>query len=115
LVELIVALGHPDGLRPIQALMEEGLLYPDLADDVSRLKDFDHWLGIAGGQGLPVFAHPSVTARTLGEDLGLPELRSPHAPSSPVHEADGLEWFLRLAVLWQRVAAGPLRRTPTGG
>jgi hypothetical protein len=30
-------------------------------------------------------------------------------------EADGLEWLLRLAVLWQQVAAGPLRRTQQGG
>jgi hypothetical protein len=28
-----------------------------------------------------------------------------------VQEADGLEWLLRLAVLWQQVAASPLRRT----
>ena len=30
-------------------------------------------------------------------------------------ESDGLEWLLRLAVLWQQVAALPLRRTMQGG
>ena len=35
-------------------------------------------------------------------------------PTSSFQEADGLEWLLRLAVLWQQVAAAPLRRTQQG-
>src|SRR5438046_9587 len=42
-----------------------------------------------------------------------PTVASRTAPSPPA-EADGLAWSLRLAVLCQRVAAGPLRRTQTG-
>src|SRR5262245_14714430 len=30
LVELLVALGQPDGLQPVLALLQAGLLYPDL-------------------------------------------------------------------------------------
>src|SRR5207302_4538431 len=60
-----------------------------------------------------VFAHPLVAARALGEDLGLPSL-AVEAAAGPELEADGLEWPLRLAVLWQQVAAAPLRRTQGG-
>src|SRR5262249_18341826 len=98
-----------------------------------RLKSFEQWLGQAGATGLSVFAHPAVMARAVGEDLGLPDLsaghdekRNAHPPArtthhSPLtthhshhHEADGLDWPLRLAALWQLVAAGPLRRTQQG-
>ena len=34
--------------------------------------------------------------------------------SVPAQEADGLEWPLRLSVLWQQVATTPLRRTQQG-
>jgi hypothetical protein len=43
----------------------------------------------------------------------------PHSEPFPtphsVQEADGLEWLLRLAVLWQQVSTAPLRRTQQGG
>ena len=35
-------------------------------------------------------------------------------PPSSFQEADGLEWLLRMAVLWQQAAAAPLRRTQQG-
>jgi len=115
LVEMVIALGHPDGVPPILALLETGLLYPYLSDDVKRLKSFEQWLGHAIATGFRVFAPPEVTARAIGEDFALPELPVAAAlPLSPVHEGDGLEWPLRLAVLWQQVAAGPLRRTQQG-
>jgi hypothetical protein len=44
----------------------------------------------------------------------LPELPVIAEPLGHIHEADGLEWPLRLAVLWQMVTAGPLRRTQGG-
>ncbi len=53
--------------------------------------------------------------RTLELDSTLPQC--PGALSldglgrDRIHEADGLEWPLRLAVLWQQVAGAPLRRT----
>ncbi len=116
LVELTLALGQPDGLKPIFSLLEAGLLFPVLPGAMpAKLKSFEQWVGMAGSVGLSVFAHPAVAARALGEDLGLPELRSATAPAAgPVHEADGLEWPLRLSALWQQVKAGPLRRTQGG-
>src|SRR5205814_8506249 len=81
----------------------------------------------------PVYAHPAVLDRALAfvpppplphgakeaerreERLALPEC--PGAVvlrDATVQEADGLEWLLRLGVLWQQVAAAPLRRTQQG-
>src|SRR6185312_9633174 len=70
----------------------------------------------------------------IGEDFGLPDLSQSErtagvgglveTPTSrltsavrpaSIREADGLEWLLRLAVLWQQVAGAPLRRTQQGG
>jgi hypothetical protein len=124
LVFLIMALGDADGLPPILALLEAGLLYPYLAEGPKRLKSFEQWLGQAGTTGLHVFAHPAVTARALGEDLALPDLSvapvaehnstTNHASLTTHQEADGLDWLLRLAALWQLLAGGPLRRTQQG-
>jgi len=112
LLEMLVALGDAVDVRPVLALLESGLLYPDLPDSIPRLKSFEQWLGLGGVNGLAVFAHPHVTARALGEDLGLPDLSRSH--DAPPQEADGLEWPLRLAVVWQQVAGAPLRRTQQG-
>lgn len=128
LIEMLVALGHADGLPPLLALLESGLLYPVLPEGVKRLKSFEQWLGLAGSVGLTVFAHPQITSRAVGADLGLPDLSSGNpsahfekpglgshfSPLTTHHQADGLEWLLRLAILWQQVSAAPLRRTQQG-
>jgi hypothetical protein len=114
LLELLAALGHAEGARPILALCEDGLLFPDFSDGLPPVGDFEQWLGQASPAGLKVCAHPDVTARTLGEDLGLPELPTISTVTG-VQDADGLEWLLRLAVLWQQVTADPLRLTQQGG
>jgi hypothetical protein len=101
---------------------------------LGRLRTFEQWLGQAGTTGLYVFTLPLIASRVIGEDLGLPDLQADEEPtpkeeatgslsgpsfglppSSMVHEADGLEWLLRLGVLWQQVAQAPLRRTQQGG
>ncbi len=129
LVELLIALGHADGVKPLFTLLETGLLYPlvtPLNPAVNgqepigtRLKTFEQWLGFATSSGLTVFTLPLIAARALGENLGLPDL-SPGETGGPLlaplhtHDADGLEWPLRLGVLWQQVASAPLRRTIQG-
>lgn len=46
LVELLMALGHAEGLPTVLKLFEQGLLYPDLpAVKVPRLKSFEQWVG----------------------------------------------------------------------
>jgi hypothetical protein len=144
LVELTIALGHGDGLQPVLELLEAGMLYPSLmrrpseeassSNGVSgkKLKSFEQWMAAPGPVGLVVFAPPAIATRALSEDLGLPDLsenertagesrlveasisRLTPAVHPSFREADGLEWLLRLAVLWQQVAAAPLRRTLQG-
>jgi hypothetical protein len=123
LVELAATLGHDDGLAPVLALLEGGLLMPELvpfppqpeqrpAKTGGGLLGFDTWVAL----GTPiVIAPPLVLQRALHEDMGLPGCPGASEPSSgPGSEADGLEWPLRLAVLWQQVLGGPLRRTQQG-
>jgi hypothetical protein len=145
LIEMLMALGQPDGLKPLFALFEHGLLFPKIANlattsptNGSKLRSFEQWLALANG-GLQVFTHPQIAARAVGEPLGLPDLSAPDSsparneeseqgekdglalklpdlrPRGTPHEADGLEWLLRLAVLWQQVTASPIRRTQQGG
>src|SRR5262249_46459483 len=61
-----------------------------------------------------VFTHPAIAARAIGEDLALPECPSRSLPSAQPLEADGLEWSLRMSVVWQRLAATSLRQTQQG-
>jgi hypothetical protein len=122
LIEMLATLGHTDGLASVQGLAEAGLLYPqlfplnsDAADNgplngKNRLRIFDHWLSL--GPRPIVYAHPAVLERARADKLELPECPGAvTVPDARPQESDGLEWLLRLAVLWQQVAAGPLRRT----
>ncbi len=118
-VELAMALGHEDGLAPVLDLLEAGLLYPVMpgaASSTTRLASFDHWLGVAGSAGLSVFSPPQIAARAVGAELPLEldDSTISKLSGSPL-ESDGLEWLLRLGVLWQRAAEAPLRRTQQGG
>lgn len=115
LLELLAAAGHAEGPRPVMTLLEAGLLYPELPDDLRRLKSFEQWLGKAAGTHFTVATHPLVAARAVGTDLGLrPQLPTVSDPQSPVQEADGLDGPLRLAAVWQQAAAAPLRRKQQG-
>ncbi|HZZ79575.1 MAG TPA: hypothetical protein VFE62_13725, partial [Gemmataceae bacterium] len=121
LVEILVALGHADGLAPLMMLLESGLLLPELfllgsdpdqEKGRGRFRHIEAWL--ARAEPMPiVLAAPAVTNRAK-EDLGItcPEVEVP--AKATVHEADGLDWPLRLAVLWQQVLGAPLRRTQQG-
>lgn len=123
LVELVMALGHDDGLQPLRDLVNAGLLYPtsplivaSQEAPIPRLRGFDQWLAGGQAEALLLFAYPLVAARAIGEDLGLPDLSDSESkpPSAPM-EADGLEFPLRLAILWQQVLGLPLRQTQQGG
>ncbi|HEV3144445.1 MAG TPA: hypothetical protein VGZ47_11210 [Gemmataceae bacterium] len=114
LLSMLAALGHAEGLVPIQTLFEEGLLYPIRKQNGKSLVSFRQWLASGNTESWQVFAPPQLTQRALGEDLGLPELPAVAQARSEVREADGLEWPLRLAVVWQQVAETPLRQTLQG-
>src|SRR5262249_20748140 len=119
---MLMTLGHPDGLRPALSLLESGLLFPDFpppADGAARsrrskLKSFEQWLAFPGTTAVPVFAHPRAAERALGGPLPFPDTPAAVREALPVQEADGLDWPLRLGVLWQLLAKSPLRRTQQG-
>jgi hypothetical protein len=123
LVEIAATLGHEDGLAPVVELLGSGLLVPELfavdTDPASlprvRVKSFEQWLGLASAGAPRVVAFPLAAARSLGEDLGLPDCPGIATPAdgrtAAVLESDGLDCLLRLAALRQQVAEGPLRRT----
>lgn len=109
LLTMLATLGHVEGITPIVVLLEEGLLFPVRSEGV-KLKTVQQWL-VHDKSILTVFAHPFVAQRARSEDLDLPELKAV-SPSRPdVRESDGLEFPLRLAVVWQQVLEAPLRRT----
>ncbi len=123
LVEILVALGHDDGLAPLVTLLESGLLLPELfplggdpeqeKTNRGRFKNIASWL--ARSEPMPMLlAAPAVSGRVLAEDLGITCPAAEVPAKASVHEADGLDWPLRLAVLWQQALAGPLRRTQQG-
>jgi Helicase conserved C-terminal domain len=122
LVEMVVTLGHGDGLAPIVELLTAGLLVPalfpitakdDAAPARTRLKSFESWLTLSTAPPARVIAFPLATTRAVGEDLGLPSCPGVAGADlgKAAQEADGIEWPLRLAILRQQVAGSPLRRT----
>jgi Helicase conserved C-terminal domain len=116
LVEMAVALGHDDGLAPVVALLEAGLLYPDLPASMERLKSFEFWLGQSAALPPAVVAPPDFTARAMGHAVEFPPCPGVVLLEKPaVHETDGIDLPLRIATLWQKVHDTPLRRTQTAG
>ena len=120
LITLVTALGHAEGFAPVQAAFEAGLLFPELNPLAPPLDDFAAWLGQGGMLAAVAFAHPTVAARARGEDLELPDLASGQRELAggatsqltlAARPADGLEWLLRLATVWQQVHAAPVRLT----
>ncbi len=111
LLTLLSALDHNDGFTPVQELLEAGLLFPELDPHAPPVTDFTAWYGAAGTNAAVVFVHPGVAARARGEDLGLPNLSGGRQPPVSARTADGLEWPLRLAGVWQQVHADPVRLT----
>jgi hypothetical protein len=114
LLELLSGLAAADGLAVVADLFGRGLLFPELPANGAALASFDDWLGRGSATDFRVFAHPHVTARAIAQDAPLPRLAGTVTEVQGVREADGLEFFLRLGVLWQQVRALPLRLTQQG-
>lgn len=110
LLELLAALGHSEGLAPILTLLDSGLFVPILPESIEHLRNWEQWLG-----AMPIHARlivpPAVAERAMRERIGLPALPSKNFDVKAIHAADGLEWPLRLGVLWQQLRAGPIRLT----
>jgi hypothetical protein len=77
------------------------------------MKSFEQWLGAGSRIHHTVYALPLVLERALVIDFALPVLPTVSVVGT-VHEADGLEWPLRLAALWQLLKKGAIRQTQVG-
>jgi hypothetical protein len=121
LAEMSAALGDSDAVQSIRSLLEAGLLFPELPEGGKRLRSFNQWFTHAASFGLTVFTHPTVMTRAFSENLGFPPLEPLENTQESkawnvveVYEADGLEWPLLLAALWQLASTEPFRRTQQG-
>jgi hypothetical protein len=112
---LLHSLGHQDGITAVQELLAAGLVFPELPPLAVPVTSFDVWLKQLAIVPLTVFVLPQAAVRARGEELMLPQLPTVPLVTAVAQEADGLEWPLRLAVLWQSARGGPLRRTQQGG
>ncbi|MCI0640362.1 MAG: helicase-associated domain-containing protein [Gemmataceae bacterium] len=78
-----------------------------------RLKDFEVWL--AQGTLPATFAHPAVARRAMSRPISWPDPPiCEDKRNLTILEADGLDWPLRLAVVWQMATSAPFRRTQQG-
>lgn len=113
LLTVSASLGHSDGYAPLRALLDVGLLYYDRPADAPPLESLDPPVSEDGTVSAVVFAHPMVAERARGEDFGLPNLTAAEGPKATEvpRVADGLEWPLRVAAVWQLAAETSFRRT----
>jgi hypothetical protein len=102
-----------DPKTAILKLLELGLVAIEPGAGPGGVEDFQEFLD----RGVPTQArlrvHPAVP-QAVRTAQPAPKLPSAAGPISQVRESDGLEAILRLAALWQRVGAEPLRQTRHG-
>src|SRR5262249_18380568 len=80
----------------------------------ARVGSFGFWISQAAASGgLSVFTVADIASRAVFTTADLPDLAEEF--SGPVLEADGLDWLIRIGLLWQQVAVSPLRRAQGGG
>lgn len=116
LFELLMALGQEPAAvgATIQDLFEAGLLFPVLSEQTTRFGSFGYWLSTATEGPLYVLVPRQIAGRVRPPEGDWPELGEHLALARPM-QADGLDWLLRLGVLWQQVRSVPFRRTQGGG
>jgi hypothetical protein len=97
----------------LRALLDLGLLAIESIHRFASVGEYPECLQRFQPWELQLLVHPAVlkAARPVRADLPLPRHEG---PVSRVRESDGLEPILRLAALWQRVSAEPLRQTMQG-
>jgi hypothetical protein len=110
LLALLGTLGHNEGLAPIHTLLDAGLAVPLLPDEGKPIRSWDEWLG-AVPMAARLYVPSTVADRAARDGTGLPQLPGKKFDPKLIHAADGLEWPLRLGVLWQQLRASPVRLT----
>ncbi|MSR53749.1 MAG: hypothetical protein EXS09_10735 [Gemmataceae bacterium] len=110
LLELLASMGYSEGLAPLLALLDAGMAFPVLPEAVKSLRDWEGWLGASPTTARLTFP-PIVAERATREGTSLVQLASKKFDPKTIHMSDGLEWPLRLGVLWQRLRSDPIRLT----
>ncbi|HKB02668.1 MAG TPA: helicase-associated domain-containing protein, partial [Gemmataceae bacterium] len=110
LVAVLATIGHSEGLAPLLVLLDAGLAFPVLPDGTNVIRQWEDWLG-SRPTAARVFIPPPVADRATRDGLPLPQLSGKAFEAKVIHAADGLEWPLRLGVLWQQLRAAPVRLT----
>lgn len=110
LLSMTAVLGHTEGLAPVLELLNSGLVHPELSANTPPLKNWESWLGTMP-MAVRVFVGPAVALRAAQDTSGWPTLPGKNFEPKFLHRADGLEWPLRLGVLWQILHAGSIRLT----
>ena len=108
----VSALGA-DAERVVLGLLERGLLALDPGDDAGQPFDFASRLLSADPDELQLWVHPALSHGVRIQPPSRAVLPAA-GPVGQIREPDGLEPILRLAALWQRIGAEPLRRTQQG-
>jgi hypothetical protein len=103
----------PD-IEPILEMLQSGLIFPNLAADRPELKEFAHWFLEPATRSWQLFLPNEVAERARSLPLQLPKI--PWQDGNPHHtmDCDGLDWPLRMGVLWQQVHQAPMRLTQSG-
>lgn len=106
LLLLSSASGQADGFTTIEQLLLSGLVFPADSRETS-ITSFTAWFGAAGSLAAEVFVHPAVLARSRGIQV-TGQTPKPRGAGST---ADGLDWPLRIAAVWQRLRSAPVKVT----
>jgi len=110
LLALLATFGHNEGLAPVLSLVDSGLAVPVVSEGDKPIRRWEEWLGTAP-TAARLYVPPKVAERAAREGTGLAPLPGKQFDPKVVHSADGLEWPLRLGVLWQQLRSSPIRLT----
>jgi len=110
LLALLATFGHNEGLGPVLALLDAGLAVPVLPENERPIRRWEDWLGTVP-TAARLFVPPKVVERAVREGTGLASLPGKQFEPKVIHSADGLEWPIRLGVLWQQLRSSPIRLT----
>ena len=102
-----------DAEQVVLGLLERGLLALDPGDDAGQPFEFASRLASADPNELELWVHPALSHGVRIQPPSRAVLQAA-GPVGQIREPDGLEPILRLAALWQRIGAEPLRRTQQG-
>lgn len=102
-----------DAESVVIGLLERGLLALDPGFETGQPFEFASRLASAEAADLELWVHPALSHGVRIRPPSRAVLKAA-GPVGQVREPDGLEPILRLAALWQRIGAEPLRRTQQG-